>query len=504
MIRTLAAALATTTCIVALAAPAAAQTREYNIPAGSLKSALDTYVRQSGRQIVYRADQVRSARSPGTSGQQSAEAALAAILAGTGFSTRIDGNLVAIVREGNGQTAAESPSSEDVSEEIVVTGSQIRGAPPVSSRVTFSAEDIEASGYSTIQEFTESIPQNFGGGAEGASQDGITGTGPYRTLNNTAATSINLRGLGAGATLTLVNGHRIAPTLFGRATDISQFPLAAIERIEVVSDGASAVYGSDAIAGVVNIILKRDYEGAESFVGYRTVTEGDRSDFTAAQSIGAKWSSGSIVANAQYQKQTPLSSSDRSFASLLPVPYDLLPASEGYSLSASARQDVSPEFSLFADALFSQREGSRRLTAASETLRQTTYDVNSLSIAGGGLATFARGWQLEVVGNFSQEQYYSEQLRLARTGTRSLFDTDNTSKSWSIEAIVRGQITSSPRSPKVAFGASLRGESFDQVVKGPPASSQHLDRNIAAGFLEIAQPLIIASDGVHWSRSSAS
>jgi iron complex outermembrane receptor protein len=132
MIRTLAAALATSTCIVALATPAAAQTREYNIPAGSLKSALDAYVRQSGRQIVYRADQVRSARSPGTSGQQSAEAALAAILAGSGFATRVDGNLVAIVRVGNGPAVAESSASsgEDDSaagEDIVVTGTNIRG-----------------------------------------------------------------------------------------------------------------------------------------------------------------------------------------------------------------------------------------------------------------------------------------------------------------------------------------------------------------------------------------
>ncbi|MDE8652472.1 TonB-dependent receptor [Novosphingobium album (ex Liu et al. 2023)] len=101
MIRTLAAALATSTCIVALATPAAAQTREYNIPAGSLKSALDAYVRQSGRQIVYRADEVRSARSPGARGQLSAEAALTNLLAGSGFKTRVDGNLIAIVKAGN-------------------------------------------------------------------------------------------------------------------------------------------------------------------------------------------------------------------------------------------------------------------------------------------------------------------------------------------------------------------------------------------------------------------
>src|SRR5690606_30918754 len=107
MIRTLAAILATTTCIVALATPAAAQTREYNIPAGSLKSALDAYVRQSGRQVVYRADEVRTARSQGARGQLSADAALANLLAGSGFTTRVDGNLIAIVKRGNGPAAPD-------------------------------------------------------------------------------------------------------------------------------------------------------------------------------------------------------------------------------------------------------------------------------------------------------------------------------------------------------------------------------------------------------------
>jgi iron complex outermembrane recepter protein len=111
MIRTLAAALATSTCIMAIATPAAAQTRAYTIPAGSLKSALDAYVRQSGRQVVYRADEVRPARSRGARGQLSAEAALADLLAGSGFTTRPDGNLVAIVKEGNGSGRGENMSS---------------------------------------------------------------------------------------------------------------------------------------------------------------------------------------------------------------------------------------------------------------------------------------------------------------------------------------------------------------------------------------------------------
>lgn len=115
MTRKLVAALVTSTCIVAIATPAAAQTREYNIPAGSLKAALDSYVRQSGRQVVYRADEVKKARSPGARGAQSADAALKALLAGTGYTTRIDGSLVAIVKGGNvqGASAPTNASSDN-------------------------------------------------------------------------------------------------------------------------------------------------------------------------------------------------------------------------------------------------------------------------------------------------------------------------------------------------------------------------------------------------------
>lgn len=156
MIRTLAAALAASTCIVALATPAAAQTREYDIPAGSLKSALDAYVRQSGRQIVYRADQVRSARSPGTRGQQSAEAALAAILAGSGFTTRVDGNLVAIMKSGgNDQTADRASlmadgSASGAESEITVTGTRIWGAPIASPVVSVGREQIRNEGLADL------------------------------------------------------------------------------------------------------------------------------------------------------------------------------------------------------------------------------------------------------------------------------------------------------------------------------------------------------------------
>lgn len=329
MIRTLAAALATTTCIVALATPAAAQTREYNIPAGSLKAALDAYVRQSGRQVVYRADEVRSARSPGVRGSLSSEAALTALLAGSGFTTRVDGNLIAIVKAGNG-AATSSPassgdasptareaglSSEDdnplaaerVNEEIVVIGTNIRGAAPVGARLeVIDREDIQNGGFTTVQDALAAQPQIYSGG--------VSELAPVDSTNRNSswASAPNLRGLGAAATLTLVNGRRLSPSGFaGNYTDISFLPSNLVERIEILPDGASALYGSDAVAGVVNVVLRKDFRGAESGGRLSSVTEGDRLEYQLDQSFGTAWETGSMLIAGEYSMAQPLDALDR-------------------------------------------------------------------------------------------------------------------------------------------------------------------------------------------------
>src|SRR5690349_214873 len=114
MIRNLAAALAITTSVVAIATPAQAQSAGFSIPAGDLASALDRYARQSGRQVLYKVDEVRNARTPGVQGTMSPDAALRAILTGTGFTVRSDrSGALAIVRGGgaaSGRVSAPDPA----------------------------------------------------------------------------------------------------------------------------------------------------------------------------------------------------------------------------------------------------------------------------------------------------------------------------------------------------------------------------------------------------------
>src|SRR5690606_7738103 len=111
-------------------------------------------------------------------------------------------------------------------------------------------------------------------------------------LNYSGGSTPNLRGLGPGSTLTLINGHRLGYDGLGGAVDISLIPLDALERIEVVMDGSSAVYGSDAIAGVVNFITRKDYTGARSTASIGSATQGGGLDRRFSQMFGHAWNEG--------------------------------------------------------------------------------------------------------------------------------------------------------------------------------------------------------------------
>ncbi|TLZ25912.1 MAG: hypothetical protein E6K25_14675 [Gammaproteobacteria bacterium] len=164
--------------------------------------------------------------------------------------------------------AAESSGSktEDVSnlEEIVVTGSHIRGAEVAGSKVILiSREQIDASGYGRVEDVLATVTQNFNR-ANAAVTEAVSEPG-LSNLNHGA--EVQLRGLGVGTTLTLVNGQRQGASGYqGTFTDVSTIPVSAIERIEILPEGTAALYGSDAIGGVVNIILRRNFEGVEARV----------------------------------------------------------------------------------------------------------------------------------------------------------------------------------------------------------------------------------------------
>ncbi len=157
------------------------------------------------------------------------------------------------------QTTTPPPKAE----KIEVTGSNIKRVDAESPSIVqvLTKEDIQRSGASTVAELLKSVPAIAGGNLD----DFNAGNGFAR-----GTTSASLRGLGSVGTLVLINGRRIAPSATadpntgqGAAYNLNSVPLAAVERVEILKDGASAIYGSDAIAGVINFILRKDYTGAE-------------------------------------------------------------------------------------------------------------------------------------------------------------------------------------------------------------------------------------------------
>lgn len=207
---------------------------------------------------------------------------------------------------------AQQPSEgNNDAQQVVVTGSAIRRADKEtpSPLQVLSAEDLKRSGYTTISQVLQNITAN----GSGAMNQGFSGAFAA------GASAISLRGLTSAATLVLIDGHRVAPNALSddnqrSFVDISNIPLDAIERVEILKDGASAVYGSDAMAGVVNIILKRNLVGTTftGEAGTSTKGGGTTEHFTLTHGLGDYYADGyNAYAALEYRRQSPISVSQR-------------------------------------------------------------------------------------------------------------------------------------------------------------------------------------------------
>lgn len=202
--------------------------------------------------------------------------------------------------------AQDTAGAEEDDAQIVVTGSRIRGIEAVGSNVIgLDIEDIQAEPVISTNDLLRRVPQVVSLGANrsgGSAQNGAA--------NATRGAGINLRGISTNATLLLYDGRRFPPQgTQGQFTDPSVIPSIALGRIEVVADGASAIYGSDAVAGVVNMILRRNMDGIEGRFRYG-FTDGDYTEKQAALIGGHQWDTGGIMAAFEYSENTPLFGSE--------------------------------------------------------------------------------------------------------------------------------------------------------------------------------------------------
>jgi outer membrane receptor protein involved in Fe transport len=240
------------------------------------------------------------------------------------------------------QTPAAAPESDANLTEIIVTGSRIAAPNEVSTSPiqVLSSKYIDVSGKSDLSDLLMQLPQNFNnslGQDLGNTTTGLTTAGGVATAD--------LRGLGPNRTLVLVDGRRLGqgtPYTFVQqpAPDLDQIPAGLVERVEVVTGGASAAYGSDAIAGVVNFIMKRNFEGFQvdgNWAAYQhdnndafvqnlarqfgitpptgSTTDGRQRSFDLLMGTNFADGKGNVTAFLSYRHQDPVASSDRDFGS---------------------------------------------------------------------------------------------------------------------------------------------------------------------------------------------
>ncbi len=200
---------------------------------------------------------------------------------------------------------AQTSDDEVALEEVVVTGSRIKRSDTssISPISVLTEQDLAVSGNLTLENFIQDMPAVNGGDFGAGVNNG-----------NPGIATVSLRGLGPNRTLTLVNGKRFASASVNGFVDLNMIPTAMVERIEVLRDGASTVYGSDAIAGVVNIITKKDFEGVDVSFGYDITDESDGEMLNGSVVFGTTFEKGNFVLGAQVNKREEIRQGDRAFS----------------------------------------------------------------------------------------------------------------------------------------------------------------------------------------------
>lgn len=216
-------------------------------------------------------------------------------------------------------TTAAAPDDAEAMADIIVTGTSIRGVAPVGTPVTGITEaQLTSRGASTVTEAIRQLPQIFNLGIA----DTQFSSANNANANTSAATGINLRGFGTEATLVVLNGRRL-PTggVLGNSSyvDPSMIPSLAVRGVEVMSDGGSAIYGADAVGGVVNLLTRRRYDGAEFSGKYGFADSMHQFSFDGI--VGKDWGTGSIWVAATYGERTNLPATARSFYTDYMVPF---------------------------------------------------------------------------------------------------------------------------------------------------------------------------------------
>jgi outer membrane receptor protein involved in Fe transport len=456
-------------------AQVAGATRDYDIPAGSLVQAVNSISQQSGVQVVYDIELLKGRTVGVLKGTLSLQQALNKALAGTGLTYQLVNDTTVVIRKaspsaGDGKADASTTGArtEDAAvrvkpttlDTVTVTGTRIRGGTTPSPVITIGSEEIQEEGFTDLGEVIRSIPQNFSGGQNPGVVNGTATSNANQNI--TGGSALNLRGLGADASLTLLNGRRPAYDGFSQAVDINAIPVDAVERLEIIPDGASAIYGSDAVGGVANVILKRDFEGMTVGTRYGAATDGGLTTHEYTATGGTTWSTGGLIATWMKVSNDPVYSGQRNYTKDMYAPTTIYPGGDLHSGLLSVHQQIGDAVEFRLDALRTERESFTK--AAYETTYypyapNTTTTLVSPSI----VVSLPNDWTLSIEGAWGKGETVSDQSELITTTgvvSANYRDTYN-NESRAYSAGVEGPLFVLPGGDaRLAVGAGYRNNHF--------------------------------------------
>ncbi|ATI80837.1 TonB-dependent receptor [Sphingobium yanoikuyae] len=488
----------TAAALLALSPCAMAQdrgTRTYDLPAQDLRYALRAVARGAGFQLIADPSALKGKTAAPLRGDYRLEEALAQLLDGTQLSLEISEGTV-IVR-GRGEPP-QGTLSDLARNDIVVTGSRIRGAEIASKTISLGREAMKDAGLATLADAMQTIPQNFGGGQN----PGVGLNVPESTgVSHGSASSINLRGLGSDATLTLLNGHRLAYNFAFQAIDISSIPFEAIDRIELVADGSSALYGSDAVAGVANILLRRDYDGLKASARLGGSSDGGNVQQQYGLLAGQQWNSGGVLLAGEFARTTPIVSAQRDYSEDSAPGLYLAPFIKRYSLLASGHQGLGGDLQFTVDALYNKRSSYSQYAydARGDVMAYgstSDYDSESLVVAPSLAWTLPGSWQVSLSGmigfdrtHYAYDIFYNSASIFQQIGCYC-------NKARSMDFAADGNLFNLPGgAAKLALGGGYRINKF-HGYRADGSQDIRAKQDAWFGYGEINLPLVGPDQGI--------
>lgn len=384
---------------------------------------------------------------------------------------------------------------------VTVTGTRIRGGASPSSVIAISSEQIREEGFSDLGEVIRSVPQNFSGGQNpGVSSGGFSGAG-FANQNVTGGSSLNLRGLGPDATLTLLNGRRMAYSGFVQAVDIGAIPVEAVDRVEIVADGASAIYGSDAVGGVGNVILRRDFDGVTVATRHGAATDGGLATHEYAVTAGTYWGHGGVIATYKNVSVDPIHASERHYSDHLGSSTTIHPGSELSSGLVSGHQGLGDVLELRLDAMRSRRDQAYSYDYMG--VNRLSPRTTSTLVAPGIDLLLPGDWTLSIGGAWAESEHDEYQVREdSLTGAAMLLVDDcycNESRSYELGA--EGPLFALPGGEaRLAAGAGYRKNGFRQYSYLGGVTALQGEESARFAYAELDVPLVGPDQGVSWAH----